>query len=141
MVKSLYQFEYKKAYIGNLSITYAFVLHLIILMINIFFHSQFSSLSLPFAFTYFDFVILNLVYLVYECAVAWICYSYTKNLGDGNDALVDGMNFDRYIENFGSEIGSNNGDFNSSEPNKKSGEKKNESDFSDNSFRKSSEMF
>ena len=45
--------------------------------------------------------------------VTWICYSYTKNLSDGNDALVDGQNFDRYIENLGSD--SQSKDFNSGE--------------------------
>ena len=43
----------------------------------------------------------------------WICYSYTKNLSDGNDAVVDGQNFDRYIENLGSD--SQSKDMNSGE--------------------------
>ena len=38
--------------------------------------------------------------IFYEIYFVWLSYSYTKNLSEGNDALVDGQNFDKYYENF-----------------------------------------
>ena len=116
MVKSLYQFDYKKAYIGNLSIIWAFIFHIILFIINILFSLNYSSINLEY-FNYKNsskftkFILPNFIYLLFELLVTWICYSYTKNLSDGNDALVDGQNFDRYIENLGSD--SQSKDFNS----------------------------
>ena len=108
MVKSLYQFDYKKAYLGNLSIIWAFIFHIILFLINIIFSLNFSSIN----FDYFNnknlsnftkFIFPNFIYILYELEVTWICYSYTKHLSDGNDALVDGQKFDRYIEDLGSD--------------------------------------
>ena len=118
MVKSLYQFDYKKAYIGNLSIVWAFILHIILFIINFVFSFNLSSINFDLLnfknlSYFFQFTFPNLIYLIYELEVTWICYSYTKNLSDGNDALVDGQNFDRYIENLGSD--SQSKDFNSGE--------------------------
>ena len=116
MVKSLYQFEYKKAYLGNLSIIWAFIFHIILFIINILFSLNYSSINLEY-FNYKNsskftkFILPNFIYLLYELQVTWICYSYTKHLSDGNDALVDGQKFDRYIEDLGSD--SQSKDFNS----------------------------
>ena len=118
MVKSLYQFDYKKAYIGNLSIIWAFIFHIILFIINFLFKLNFSSINLKFLnfktlTNFIQFTLPNFIYLLFELLVTWICYSYTKNLSDGNDALVDGQNFDRYIENLGSD--SQSKDINSGE--------------------------
>ena len=118
MVKSLYQFDYKKAYIGNLSIVWTFIYHLIIFNINIILKLNFSSINLNLLnynnnSYFYKFTFPNFIYLLYEFFVTWICYSYTKNLSDGNDALVDGQNFDRYFEDLGSD--SQSKDFNSGE--------------------------
>ena len=118
MVKSLYQFDYKKAYIGNLSIVWAFIFHIILFIINFLFKLNFSSINLKFLnfktlTNFIQFTLPNFIYLLFELLVTWICYSYTKNLSDGNDALVDGQNFDRYIENLGSD--SQSKDINSGE--------------------------
>jgi hypothetical protein len=118
MVKSLYQFEYKKAYLGNLSIIWAFIFHIILFIINFLFQLNFSSINLKYLnykklSNFIEFTLPNFIYLIFELLVTWICYSYTKNLSDGNDALVDGQNFDRYIENLGSD--SQSKDFNSGE--------------------------
>ena len=118
MVKSLYQFDYKKAYIGNLSIVWAFIFHIILFIINFLFQLNFSSINLKFLnykklSNFIEFTLPNFIYLIFELLVTWICYSYTKNLSDGNDALVDGQNFDRYIENLGSD--SQSKDMNSGE--------------------------
>ncbi len=118
MVKSLYQFDYKKAYIGNLSIVWAFIFHIILFIINFLFQLNFSSINLKFLnykklSNFIEFTLPNFIYLIFELLVTWICYSYTKNLSDGNDALVDGQNFDRYIENLGSD--SQSKDINSGE--------------------------
>ena len=116
--KSLYQFDYKKAYIGNLSIVWAFIFHIILFIINFLFKLNFSSINLKFLnfktlTNFIQFTLPNFIYLLFELLVTWICYSYTKNLSDGNDALVDGQNFDRYIENLGSD--SQSKDINSGE--------------------------
>jgi hypothetical protein len=118
MVKSLYQFDYKKAYIGNISIVWAFIFHIILFIINFLFQLNFSSINLKFLnykklSNFIEFTLPNFIYLIFELLVTWICYSYTKNLSDGNDALVDGQNFDRYIENLGSD--SQSKDINSGE--------------------------
>ena len=48
MTKSLHQFDYKKSYIGNLAFTYVLFSHIIILIINIIFKSQFSCINFIF---------------------------------------------------------------------------------------------
>ena len=129
MTKSLYQFDYKKSYIGNLAFTYVLISHIIILIINIIFQSQFSCINFIFfysnnnennknnenkislMFYILKFIIPNLFFLLFEILTSWICFSYTKNLSEGNDALVDGQNFDHYIENLGSESVSQNNSF------------------------------
>ena len=50
------------------------------------------------------------MYLMYEGMVSWFVYSYTRHLKEGNDALVDGLHFDRYVEDLGSEFNSNPSD-------------------------------
>jgi hypothetical protein len=52
----------------------------------------------------------NFMYLLYEGMVSWFVYSYTRHLKEGNDALVDGLHFDRYVEDLGSEFNSNPSD-------------------------------
>jgi len=132
MAKSLYQFDYKKSYIGNLAFTYVLVTHIILLILNCIFRSQFSCINFMFFYSNSDstnnnnnndnnkitlmfyilkFIIPNLFFLLFEFVTSWICFSYTKNLSEGNDALVDGQNFDHYIENLGSESVSQNNSF------------------------------
>ena len=101
--KLMENFDYKKAYVGNLSIVWAFILHIILFIINFVFSFNLSSINFDLLnfknlSYFFQFTFPNLIYLIYELEVTWICYSYTKNLSDGNDALVDGQKFDRYIE-------------------------------------------
>lgn len=112
MVKSKYAFDYTKAYIGYLCFLVAFGFHIVIFMINILFGITFSPISLFYVKSIkvitlyknlFLFVMPNLLYIFFEFYTSWICYSYTKNLSDGNDALVDGQNFDRYFEDLGSD--------------------------------------
>ena len=117
MVKSLYQFNYKKSYFGNMAIIWAFFLHILLLIINIIIGTKFSSINLEFRYIknkqplpdkLYYFIIPNILYLLFELYVTWICYSYSKHLSEGNDALVDGQNFDRYTENLNSESQSAN---------------------------------
>ena len=117
IVKSAHQFEYKKAYIGNIAIVLSFGLHLILFLFNTLFSMNFSSIELSMINTshlgmstrFLSFTLPNFIYLVFELTVTWVSYSYTRNLSEGKDALVDGQNFDRYIEDFGSDNGSVSG--------------------------------
>ena len=114
IVKSLHQFEYKKAYIGNMSLIFAFGLHLVLFIINSLFNISISPIKMGFVshfvstnlYRFASFTLPNFLYIVFELCSTWFVYSYARNLSEGNDALVDGQNFDRYIEDFGSDNGS-----------------------------------
>jgi hypothetical protein len=81
---------------GYLVLSLSFMLHIAVLFVH--------SCLLPFGYRVFN--NLGLVFFtlltVYELYYLWIVYGYTLQLVKGNDALVDGYNFNRYVENFGS---------------------------------------
>lgn len=127
-LKSQRNFDVKLASSGNFFMLWSFCLHFIIFIFNLLSHATFSSISLIYLFSYFSnkinselpkerindqeipqetyvyfFTIPNMIYTLFELFITWICYSYTKNLEMGKDALVDGLSFDRYAVNFESE--------------------------------------
>lgn len=121
-VKSLFQFDYKQAYFGYLSFTLCILLHFALFIINIVFNLHISSLYFPyFDFTipnypsnFFSYSIPNLLFLFLEIAASFICFSYTKHLSMGRDALVDGQSFDKYFVDLGSDNSSFHNNDNSS---------------------------
>jgi cytochrome c oxidase subunit IV len=107
IIKSTGEMSYREAYFGNLAINWSFIIHLGILAINLIFSANFTAVSLHYIewkelHWIYGILVPQIVFLVVELFTAWICYSYTKNVGMGNDALADGQNFDRYVENLAS---------------------------------------
>ena len=99
-LKSFYN-NVENAYKGNLAITWSFITHCCIFLIDIIFGLSFSSIDLFFIFDskklrLLSFILPNIVFLLYELYVVWICYSFTKHLLEGNDALVNGENYLSY---------------------------------------------
>ena len=139
IIKSLHQYEYSKARISNICLTFAFLIHITLFIIDMLFDIHFSIISFPSYIadkrvalplnetemndnvdndvTYYmecnyflECTLPNFMYLLYEGMVSWFVYSYTRHLKEGNDALVDGLHFDRYVEDLGSEFNSNPSD-------------------------------
>ena len=145
LIKSLHQYEYSKARISNICLTFALLIHVTLFVVDVVFDVHFSIISFPSYIadkrvalplnnttdvnvninvdvddgdvTYYmecnyflECTLPNFMYLVYEGMVSWFVYSYTRHLKEGNDALVDGMHFDRYVEDLGSEFNSNPSD-------------------------------
>jgi hypothetical protein len=105
LFKSTKELKYFDAYVGYLILCWNFVYHLLCVIFNFSFGFQFSALKLYGNFIQNQLAILwfpQIFLIVYEIYFVWVCYSYTKNLSEGNDALVDGQNFDKYYENFAS---------------------------------------
>ena len=107
--KSSKNLTYKDAYIGHLVLFWSFIFHIFIFFINIIFSTKFF----PFAsfltkilkgniIIFFSSIMPQLSFLILEFIFLWMCYLYTKNLGLGKDALVDGQTFDKYIEDLAS---------------------------------------
>ena len=104
--------NYKKAYLGHLFLFWSFILHLGIFLFNSLFLKSFFPLVGVFSTKFnaqseitnylVNTTIPQVIYLVFEFICLFICYLYTKNLGLGKDALVDGQTFDRYVENLAS---------------------------------------
>ena len=139
IIKSLHQYEYSKARISNICLTFALLIHITLFIIDMLFDIHFSIISFPSYIadkrvalplnnteindnvdnevTYYiecnyflECTLPNFIYLMYEGMVSWFVYSYTRHLKEGNDALVDGLHFDRYVEDLGSEFNSNPSD-------------------------------
>ena len=139
IIKSLHQYEYSKARISNICLTFALLIHITLFIIDMLFDIHFSIISFPSYIadkrvalplnnteindnvdnevTYYiecnyflECTLPNFIYLMYEGMVSWFVYSYTRHLKEGNDALVDGLHFDRYVEDLGSELNSNPSD-------------------------------
>ena len=96
-----YNNNIENAYKGNLAITWSFLTHCGIFLIDIIFGLCFSSVDLFFIFDgdksrLISFILPNIVFLLYELYVVWICYSFTKHLLEGNYALVNGENYLSY---------------------------------------------
>jgi hypothetical protein len=108
LFKSSTRLVYRDAYLGYHILFWAFFLHTIICIINVIFKINFfpflDFIDVVFtgSNTYLISISIQLVYLLLEFFYLWVSYSYTKNLGLGKDALVDGQTFDRYIENLAS---------------------------------------
>jgi hypothetical protein len=105
MYNSTLVLNYKKAYIGLVLLNLSFYLHFIILLINFILSTNFTSINyykMMNSPTRISFTVLQILYIIYEVFYIWIAYCYTKHLQQGNDALVDGQNFNRYIENLAS---------------------------------------
>ena len=111
MLKSLYQYDSKKAYFGNLAISFAFYLHIFFFIINFIFNTKITCFDFSFLYiknyskyntlngalrNFLSLYFPNLIYLTFELYVCYICYSYTKHLMAGRNALVDGKNIDVY---------------------------------------------
>ena len=139
IIKSIHQYEYSKARIGNLCLMFALFTHTTLFVVDVLFDIHFSIISFPSYIadrrvavplnsteinddvdndiTYYtecsyflECTLPNLMYLMYEGMVSWFVYSYTRHLKEGNDALVDGLHFDRYVEDLGSEFNSSPSD-------------------------------
>ena len=96
-----YKNNVENAYKGNLAISWSFITHCCIFLIDIIFGLSFSSVDLFFIFDsdklrLISFIFPNIIFLLYELYVVWICYSFTKHLLEGNDALVNGENYLSY---------------------------------------------
>ena len=96
-----YKNNVENAYKGNLAISWSFITHCCIFLIDIIFGLSFSSVDLFFIFDsdklrLISFIFPNIIFLLYELYVVWICYSFTKHLLEGNEALVDGENYLSY---------------------------------------------
>ena len=96
-----YKNNVENAYKGNLAISWSFITHCCIFLIDIIFGLSFSSVDLCFIFDsdklrLISFIFPNIIFLLYELYVVWICYSFTKHLLEGNDALVNGENYLSY---------------------------------------------
>jgi hypothetical protein len=108
LFKSSTRLVYRDAYLGYHILFWCFFLHTIIFIINVIFKFNFfpflECIDIVFtgSNTYLISISIQLVYLLFEFFYLWVTYSYTKNLGLGKDALVDGQTFDRYIENLAS---------------------------------------
>ena len=98
-LKSYNKNNCQNAYKGNLAITWSFIIHSILLIINILFGLSFSPIDLFFIFDnnkklrFLSFIFPNIFFLTYELYVTWICYSYTKHILEGHDALINGENY------------------------------------------------
>jgi hypothetical protein len=103
--KSTKDLNYFDAYVGYLILCWNLVYHVLCIFINYLFGLEFSGLKLYGGLIQNQWMIIlfpQIFLIVYEFYFIWVCYSYTKNLSEGNDALVDGQNFDKYYENFAS---------------------------------------
>ena len=111
ILKSTKNLTYFDAYVGYLILCWNSVYHISCLFVNLIFGLKFFALNLDNLFgvnnisynkELLTFWLPQIIFILYEFYFIWICYSYTKNLCEGNDALVDGQNFDKYFENFAS---------------------------------------
>lgn len=96
-----YNNNVENAYKGNLAITWSFITNCCIFLIDIIFGLSFSSVDLFFIFDsdklrLISFILPNIIFLLYELYVVWICYSFTKHLLEGNDALANGESYLSY---------------------------------------------
>ena len=90
------------AYLGNLAINWSFIAHTLIFIIDIIFNLSFSPIDLFFIFgkksyRFLSFIFPNIIFLLFELYVAFICYSYTKHLLDNHDDIINEQN--KILEN------------------------------------------
>jgi hypothetical protein len=106
--KSTKNLTYFDSYIAHLLLSWNLLYHFICAVANFVFDFKYSAVFIDNWLgnktdsEFVTFWIPQILLLVFEFYFLWICYSYTKNLCEGNDALVDGQNFDKYYENFAS---------------------------------------
>jgi hypothetical protein len=97
LLASTFHLKLAMAVVGNYILSASFILQTLVIFVNACMlsfgykmYNYSSSLSLIF------FTLLS----AYEIYYLWIIYGYISQLKKGNDALVDGFNFNRYVENF-----------------------------------------
>ena len=104
-VNSTKNFFYKDAQKALYFLNISIILHLIVfgfkILVFYFCKLKFSFLifELNNAFDHSEYY--ELLFLIFEFYFYYIGYSYTEQLCQGNDALVDGQEYDKYIEDFG----------------------------------------
>ena len=82
-------------YMGNLAIAWSFIIHSIIFIFDIIFNFSFSPIDLFFIFEktnfrFLSFILPNIIFLLFELYVAFICYSYIKQILEQHDDLING---------------------------------------------------
>jgi len=105
LTKSTRDLNYFDAYVGYLILCWNLIYHFLCISFNYLLGFEFSVLKLYGGLIENQWLIIwfpQIFLIFYEFYFVWECYSYTKNLSEGNDALVDGQNFDKYYENFAS---------------------------------------
>jgi len=101
IINSSFDFNFKKAYIGYVMLCLIMIANWCIIFIN--------SCMMAFGIIFFHFMnfsdlLLFLSLSLWELYYIWITYNYTHHLQKGNDALIDGQDFCRYVENFASSV-------------------------------------
>jgi hypothetical protein len=99
LLMSTFSLNLKNSRRGYFVLCFTFCFHILIVFGN--------ALFIAFGYRIYNFVkpsglLFFTLLTVYEFYYLWIVYNYTNQLERGNDALVDGFNFNRYVENFGS---------------------------------------
>ena len=99
LINSSYDFNFRKAYIGYVILCVIMITNWFIIFLN--------SCMMAFGIIFFHFMNLSdlLIFLflsIWQFYYIWIAYNYTTQLQKGNDALCDGQDFSKYIENFAS---------------------------------------
>jgi hypothetical protein len=103
LLYSTKSFNFKFSYWGYIALCFGFILHLFVIFAN----SCLLAFGIKFYHFYdkIDFVFF-MILTIWEFYYIWIVYNYTKQLEKGNDALVDGQNFNTYVVNFASSVDS-----------------------------------
>ena len=103
LLYSAKSFEFRYSYWGYVALCYGFILHLFVIFAN----SCLLAFGIKFYHFYdeFDFGFF-MILTVWEFYYIWIVYNYTRELEKGNDALVDGQNYNTYVVNFASSVDS-----------------------------------
>ena len=87
---------YKDVYKGYLAISWSFIIHFVLFIIDIFFDLSFFPIDLFFIlnneFKLISFFLPGLLFLTFEFYTSWIIYSYSKYLIDATDPLIKGEN-------------------------------------------------
>jgi hypothetical protein len=96
---STFRLNLKNAKRGYYILSFSFILHVMVIFTN----SCMLAVGLKiYNFVNWECLMFFTLLSAYELYYLWIVYNYTSHLSKGNDALVDGFNFDKFVENFGS---------------------------------------
>jgi len=103
-LKSTNSFSFKQAKLALNYLNLSIVWHIILFVMKTI---LFIMTYIKFSFLYFQTKtiedhseIYELIYIFVQICFYNILFSYTVQLSEGNDALVDGQEFNRYVENF-----------------------------------------